>query len=117
MDDRWLTRLKQAIRDAAQNGRSMRSISIEAGLSVNYVDQLMKGSQPTVEKFIAICEALNKDPAEMLTGVKSDAETAKAVRMFAAMPPDQRKAFLAMLETVQPGTQPELEKNDPAPAD
>jgi lambda repressor-like predicted transcriptional regulator len=114
----WFDRLKAQIKKAQEDGRSLRAISMSAGLNGHYLTHMFrKDTPPTVENFFSICEALGKDPVEILTGVKSDAETAKAVRMFAAMPEGQRKAFLAMLETVQPGSQQEPEKNAPAPAD
>lgn len=115
MEKDWYARLIKAIEN---DGSSLRSLSLKAGLSDTYIHHMVKyEKQPTVDKFIAICSAINKDPAEIITGVKSSPELAKAIQMFAAMPPDQRKAFLAMLETVQPGTQPSPEKSDPAPAD
>lgn len=115
MDDEWFKRLVAEI-DAHPDSR--RAISLRAGFSDTYLHQMITYEKhPSVSRFIAICDAIGKDPVEVLTGIKSSPELAKAVQMFGAMPQDQRKALLAMLETVQPGTQPANEKNDAAPAD
>lgn len=114
----WFDRLKAQIKKAQDDGRSLRAISMSAGLNGHYLTHMFrKDTPPTVENFFSICEALGKDPVEILTGVKSDAETAKAVRMFAAMAPDQRRAFLAMLETVQPGNGEAQKEHAPHPSD
>jgi lambda repressor-like predicted transcriptional regulator len=115
MDDEWFKRLVAEI-DAHPDSR--RAISLRAGFSDTYLHQMITYEKhPSVSRFIAICDAIGKDPVEILTGVKSNAETAKAVQMFAAMPPDQRKAFLAMLATVRPGNAEDQKERDPHPAD
>lgn len=110
MGSEWIDRFKAAIKQAMKDGQSMRSISMKAGLSVNYVDQLMKGSQPTVDKFLAICAAINRDPVEILTGAApGDPEAGRALRMFADLEPDQRKALLMMMESIAREKTPEGE--------
>lgn len=77
----------------------MRSLSEAAGLNPNYVGQLMQGSQPTVQKFLALCDTLEKDPVEILTGVKQEnPELMRALRLFASWPESRQKKFLDWIE-------------------
>lgn len=100
MNDDWFERLIKAI---DEHPDSRRAISLRAGLSDTYIHQMITyRKHPSVERFLAICDALNKDPVEILTGVKQDLETGRLIRRFALMPPAQRSAFLQMLETIQP---------------
>ena len=103
MIDGWFDRFKNLVREREAGGESLRSISLRAGLNTHYLTNMFrKDSPPTVENFFALCTALEKDPFEILTGVKQDAETRGVLRRVAALPPDQRKAFLAGLAALQP---------------
>ncbi len=46
----------------------MRALSLASGLNPNYVGDMMDGAQPTVKKFLAICDALGISPIEILYG-------------------------------------------------
>ncbi|MTH96555.1 XRE family transcriptional regulator [Roseibium sp. RKSG952] len=103
MLDGWFDRLLAAIQDTKDAGVSARALSMRAGLNDQYVGQMVRNNvQPTVDKFIALCEAMNVDPIAILTGAKGDPDTTKAVHLFSTMSPDQRKAFLAILSTMKP---------------
>lgn len=79
----------------------MRAVSLDAGLADTYVFQMLRhNKQPTVDKFLAICRALNVSPVEILTGVKRDPSLDQIDALFADMPRKKRAAFLAMLEAM-----------------
>jgi DNA-binding phage protein len=98
MDSDWFQRLENAIR---ASGKPLRAVSLEAGLAETYVFQMLRHKkQPSVDKFLAICAAVNVSPIEILTGVRRDREIDQIEAMFAQMPEKQRQAFLAMLESM-----------------
>lgn len=111
MNDDWFERLLKAI---DEHPDSRRAISLRAGLADTYIHQMTTyRKQPSVERFLAICDAIEKDPIEILTGVKHDLETGQLIRRFGAMSAAQRAAFLQMLEAMQPAepqTDPESDK-------
>lgn len=65
-----------------------------------------KDTPPTVDNLASICDVLGKDPVEILSGVKSDADTARALRLFAGLLPEQQKAVVALMDTMQPPNPP-----------
>ena len=102
MSKDWFKRLTDAI---AETGEARRSISLRAGLAESYVQQMIQfGKQPSVDKFIALCEAIGRDPVEILTGARQDGDALQVLRLFSAMTPQQQQAFLDYLKTVSPET-------------
>lgn len=107
MKEEWFDRLIEAV-EAHEDSR--RAISLRAGLADSYIQQMVTyRKHPTVSRFVAICQAINKDPVEILTGVKqANPEVGRALQVFASWPDDQQKRFLDWIETVPSPN----EKND-----
>lgn len=62
----WRRRLVEAIK---ASDKSMRSISLGAGLGPNYIQQLLKdGKEPTIGVFAAIAAELNVSVATLMEG-------------------------------------------------
>lgn len=115
MENEWFERLVAAV-EACED--SKRAISLRAGLSDTYAFHMIsKKRPPTVKSFLAICAAINIDPSEILTGVKRDAETGRALQLFGSLPSEQRRAFLDMLASVQPSSTEDTPEPSPAQVD
>lgn len=66
-DDEWRTRIETA---AKEDGRSLRDISLAAGLSHGYLHGILRdGKEPTLDRFTKICKALNMSTAYALMGI------------------------------------------------
>lgn len=63
--DGWRWRLEAALAD---NGRTMRDVSLRAGLSPGYVFSIIKGKDPTVERLVAILDEIGADLPDVLFG-------------------------------------------------
>lgn len=60
------------------DGRSMREVSLAAGLSHGYVHGILKdGKDPTLENLVRICAALETDLLHLLFQLKIDRQTAE----------------------------------------
>lgn len=69
MNDEWFQRLIAEAQKAQEEGRSLRSISLEAGLNAQYLQHMItKQAQPSIPKLKAICDALGIDWMKLLTG-------------------------------------------------
>jgi hypothetical protein len=99
MEEDWFKRL---IRAVEEHPDSRRAISLRAGLSDTYVHQMVTYKKhPTVSRFLAICEAIDADPVQIMTGVdRADPEIARALQIFASWPETEQKRFLDWIETV-----------------
>lgn len=92
----WRERLAAAIAaDACK--RSMRDVSIAAGLSAGYVHGILKdGKEPTLDRFMRICEVLDVSAASVLTGADLSRETETILRAIEGNK-DVRSAILVLL--------------------
>jgi transcriptional regulator with XRE-family HTH domain len=99
MKEGWHSRLIEAIE---KDSRGYFGISQAAGLSRNYVQQLVKyGKEPGAAKLVRILEALGTDASlYIILGVEMTPENAKALAAFSAMTKPQRDALLPFLERV-----------------
>lgn len=106
MKDGWHSRLIEAIE---RDSRGYFGISQAAGLSRNYVQQLVKyGKEPGAEKLVRILNALGTDASlYIILGVEMTPENAKALAAFSAMTKPQRDALLPFLERVTTQETPE----------
>jgi lambda repressor-like predicted transcriptional regulator len=92
----WRDRLASAIEE---RGETMRSASLKAKLGANYVHGVLKdGKDPTVEKLLAVCEALGISPAYILLGDKAPPEV-EALLLLMQTSPARRQAILDLLRT------------------
>ena len=65
----WRERLREAIE---RDRRSGRQIGTDAGLSINFVSQVLTSDKsPTVDNLLKLCEALCISPVYVLTGEQS----------------------------------------------
>jgi transcriptional regulator with XRE-family HTH domain len=99
MREGWHSRLIEAIE---RDSRGYFGLSQAAGLSRNYVQQLVKyGKEPGAAKLVRILEALGTDASlYIILGVEMTPENAKALAAFSAMTKPQRDALLPFLERV-----------------
>lgn len=66
-NDDWRKRFEEA---AAKDGRSLRDISLAAGLSHGYLHGILRdGKEPTLDRFKKICKALGMSQAYALMGI------------------------------------------------
>lgn len=92
----WRDRLAAAIEE---RGETMRSASLKASLGANYVHGILKdGKDPTVEKLLALCDALGVSPAYILLGEKMPPEV-EALLLLMQSSKERREAILALLRT------------------
>lgn len=99
MNEPWRKRLIKIIDDAVDNGRSMRDISLRAGLGPNYVRHIVSGENaPTIEKLAALAAELNVSLLYILKGFDVSQETEDLISIFEGMPAKRRAILLALLE-------------------
>lgn len=90
----WKERLQEAI-DA--DGRSLRDVSLAAGLSHGYLHGILRDNkEPTLDRFIKICNALNVSVTYILLGARVSPATEKIVSLLES-DPAARDAVLALL--------------------
>lgn len=93
-NETWRTRLEARI---AQDGRTMRDVSLSAGLSAGYVHGILKdGKDPTIDRLSAVARALNVSLAYVLVGVNISPEAEEIVRVLEE-DPVRRDAVLSLL--------------------
>lgn len=104
MKDGWANRLKTAI---DEDGRSMRAISLAAGLGPNYLEQTFsRGSAPTQNKLAAVMEQLGQEASIYIyTGVRANAQTIEYLNLLAEAPDDLRASTLDLLRKMARETQ------------
>ena len=93
--DEWRARL-QAVVDA--DGRSLRDISLAAGLSHGYLHGILRDDkEPTLDRFMMICREMGVSPASILLGVDVSPEAVEIVKLLDS-DPAARDAVLAPLD-------------------
>jgi transcriptional regulator with XRE-family HTH domain len=102
----WRDRLVNEILKATkEGGTSYKALSRRAGLGENFAEQIVKNDRDLrVESLIALCEALDIDVVQVLTGVRSDPEIQEAIAAFSALReqnPEAWDGFRAFLRAQQ----------------
>lgn len=90
MSETWFDRLEKAVQ---RDGRPLRVISVEAGLGVNYLQQLLKNrKEPGVERFLLILKALGTASAlYILTGREFTKDDEAFLKVALDLSPDARQ--------------------------
>lgn len=103
MSDEWFPRFRKAIERALEDGTKPSDLGKKAGVNRNMAgDIVKKGTIPSVENFLKICQAIDADPIQILTGAPQPSrEVSKALQIFATWPDDQQKSFLDWIEKIQ----------------
>lgn len=100
MIESWFERLKEAINN---DGRSLRAISMAAGLSPNYLTQaLADGKEPGINKLMAILDSLGAaSRSYVLIGQKTTPEDEEFLRLLLALSPEVRANALDFFRSLQ----------------
>lgn len=92
----WRERLERTI---AERGETMRSASLKAKLGHNYVHGILKEDKDaTVDRLLAICQALEVSPAFILLGQDAPPQVEELLLLMQASP-ERREAILALLRS------------------
>lgn len=93
-DDAWRQRLESAVQ---KDGRSLRDISLAAGLSHGYLHGVLRDNkEPTLERFIRICSELGVSLTYVLLGANVSPETEEIVQALEG-DDETRSLMLAIL--------------------
>jgi lambda repressor-like predicted transcriptional regulator len=93
-DDLWRARLAEAIQ---VSGKSARAVSTEAGLGVGYVHSILKeGKDPTIERLVAVCDAIPVSLIYVLYGVDAEPDDIEILKLLQENP-SARRGILAIL--------------------
>ena len=99
MKKSWFKRFERAISDS---GKSLREISLAAGVRPGYLHDVFKKEQdPGVSRFLSICDAAGISPLYVLTGIEATPSVQKIEKIFTQLDDDQQEAFLSLLEKFQ----------------
>lgn len=91
----WRTRLQEKI-DAT--GRSMRSVSIKAGVGENYVHSILKEmKEPTIGNLSSVCRELGVSVSYILYGVDITPENERLIKLITDADPERREIALKVL--------------------
>ncbi len=92
--DSWRDRLTAAI---TKSGKSLRAVSLEAGLGPGYVHSILKDDKdPTIDRLLAVCDAVPVSPIHVLLGVEAAPDDVTILRELHANP-TARAGILAIL--------------------
>lgn len=96
--EKWRERLIEAIHN---DGRSLRAISLDAGLGPNYVNQLIAPTSrgPTAEKLIKLLNTLRVSPTYIITGSPMTADFEELLRLASQMKPETRQKLIDYLRS------------------
>lgn len=76
----------------------MRSVSMKAGLSEAYLHTILeKGKEPGLDNLLALAKELRVSLSWLVYGYDISPESERLLEAWAALPPDRREAFLALL--------------------
>lgn len=109
MKSDWQSRLREVV-DADE--RSMRKLSTDAGLGVNYIEQTFnRGSAPTQDKLAKVLDQLGEEAAiYVYTGVRLDADTLEFVKAFGDVPEQVRKSAIDLMKNLAAAHKPKREE-------
>jgi len=93
-DDEWRPRLEAAV---GGDGRSLRDISLAAGLSHGYLHGILRnGKEPTLDRFIRICAEVNVSLTHVLTGADVSPATEAILEALESDPGARERVLLAL---------------------
>jgi ribonucleoside-diphosphate reductase alpha chain len=99
----WRDRL---LRTIEKKGMSLREVSLSAKLGPNYVQSILTGGKdPSISRFIKVCDVLSVSLPEILYGVDVTAEQMEFLRLLHAAPEDMRDIALQLLRRKADETQ------------
>jgi transcriptional regulator with XRE-family HTH domain len=88
----WRERLTQAL---ANSGRSMRSVSIAAKCSPNYLHSILaEGQEPAIDRLLRIADVMNVSLSWLLYGLEIGRQEEELLRRYALLSDRQRQAIL-----------------------
>ena len=91
----WRTRLEIAI---SASGESKRAISLGAGMGPGYLHSItVEHKDPTIDNLIAVCESLDVNVIEILTGLSFSDQIQEMINKISDNP-NKAKAILTLLE-------------------
>lgn len=90
--------MRQRLRDSlAESGRSMRNVSLEAGLAHGYLNSILnEGKEPTVPNIARICREMDVSLAWILLGINASPRAVKLIE-FMERNPDRVDSILSIL--------------------
>lgn len=96
--EKWRDRLIEAIN---KDGRSHRSLSLEAGLGPNYVNQLLAPNSrgPTASALIKLLAALKVSPTYIISGSAITPEHEELLYLVSRMSPASRSKLVDFLRS------------------
>ncbi len=96
----WRSRLAAVIETS---GRSMRDISLSAGVSQNYLGSILhEGSEPSIERMMKLCDELGVSVTYLLLGVDLTGNAEQMLRAYAMLNEEQQKTVLALVKSMAP---------------
>jgi transcriptional regulator with XRE-family HTH domain len=91
----WRKRLAASVK---ADGRSLREISLAAGLGHNYLHTVLKvGKEPRISQIGKLAETLGVSISWLMEGIEIDPDSARLLRIWAKYPPENRQGFLDFL--------------------
>lgn len=97
--DEWRERLEAVVE---RDGRSLREISLAAGLSHGYLHGILRdGKEPTLDRFTRLCGALGVSVSYAMLGADVSPETEDIIRALES-DPETRAMVLALLRRTAP---------------
>jgi transcriptional regulator with XRE-family HTH domain len=88
----WRDRLRMTLDDS---GKSMRAVSLAAGLSENYLHSVLgEGKEPSIDRLMKIADTLNISLSWLLYGIEIGPQEERLLRLYARLPEQQRRAIL-----------------------
>ena len=96
--------IRARIHDAVQrDGRSMRAISLAAGLNQHFVAQLLStGREPGVGQFLALCEELGVTVGSIIFGVDVTPKQEELARKILSLSDDSVRLIEEMVQKLAP---------------
>jgi len=99
-NETWRDRLTAAL---IEQKKSMRQVSLDAGLGPGYVHSILKGGKdPTIDLLLKVCEAAEVSLPWVISGVNVTPEVEALLAELSAADPVQRRAMLTLLRSKAP---------------
>lgn len=98
----WFSRLNGAIDEALVQKRfSLRSLSMKAGYSPNYVGQMRRDTKgPSAEAVVRLAAALDVSLTWIFLGVEMSPSDERLLALAASLSEDQKSKLLELLQSV-----------------
>lgn len=109
MENNYFTRL---IDEIQSDGRSLRGLSMEAGLGENFISQMIKsGTQPAAHNLLAILNTLGGNSmAYVLLNIRISHEHIQMLQDFESLSPAAQQNFRNLLHDLAVGEGVELQQ-------